>query len=154
MVTTRAKQPAVPAELRAAVGDVALTPRQWECLAAFHRLTEQADGVSPTMREVAAELGISKVSVFEHLKQLERKGVIYRERHCDRSIRIVYAADRERSQVGELRVRYSALERAIRTAARRLKDVSLGTTDRRVAAVATSVATDLESAVAVKGMTA
>lgn len=63
------------------------TPRQTEILTYVrdyvHRL-----GYSPTYEEIADEFGISKVTVFEHLGTLEERGLLRREKHKARSLRL------------------------------------------------------------------
>ena len=46
------------------------------------------DGKAPSLREAAADFGVSHTAVSQLLGQLERKGVIEREGHYSRSIRI------------------------------------------------------------------
>lgn len=65
-----------------------LTPRQLDVLVAI-RNYRHLNGYSPTMEELAAALGTSKVTVFEHVGALTRKGVIRRDRHKVRSIEII-----------------------------------------------------------------
>lgn len=43
-------------------------------------------GISPTMEEIAAKVGVTKITVYDHLNQLERKGALRRERFRARSI--------------------------------------------------------------------
>ena len=64
-----------------------LTPRQFSILKMIRdwRLTR---GFSPTMREIAGELKISKVTVFEHIEALIRKGALEREPNKARSLSI------------------------------------------------------------------
>jgi repressor LexA len=45
-------------------------------------------GYSPTMQELADELGISKVTVFEHVEALIKKGALLREANKARSLSI------------------------------------------------------------------
>ena len=65
-----------------------LTPRQLDVLRLIrdHRITH---GYSPTMQELAEHLGISKVTVFEHIEALLRKGALLREPNKARSLSIV-----------------------------------------------------------------
>jgi len=65
-----------------------LTDRQRDVLACFLRLREEGQGVAPTLDEMGAALGISRVNVFEHVRALQRKGVIKRSR-SKRSIQLV-----------------------------------------------------------------
>jgi len=63
-----------------------LTRRQRDILA-FIREYREEQGISPTLEEIAAHYGVNKVTVFGHVRELERKGAITRgERHTSRSI--------------------------------------------------------------------
>jgi repressor LexA len=64
-----------------------LTPKQLRILQLIrdHRITR---GYSPTMQELADELGISKVTVFEHVEALIKKGALVREANKARSLSI------------------------------------------------------------------
>ena len=37
-------------------------------------------GISPTLEEIASNFGVTKITVYEHINQLERKGALKRER--------------------------------------------------------------------------
>ncbi len=65
-----------------------LTPRQLDVIVAV-RNYRHLHGYSPTMQELADQLGTSKVTIFEHVGALERKGVIRRDKHKARSIEII-----------------------------------------------------------------
>lgn len=56
-----------------------------EFLQRFRRLR----GVSPTLEEMAQHFGVSRVTVHEHLRQLERKGAIRREPHLARALEVL-----------------------------------------------------------------
>ncbi|MCC5828791.1 MAG: transcriptional repressor LexA [Phycisphaeraceae bacterium] len=64
-----------------------LTPKQLEVLTRIRdlRLTR---GYSPTMQELADELGVSKVTIFERVEALIRKGALKRSAHKARSLEI------------------------------------------------------------------
>lgn len=64
-----------------------LTPKQMKILTRIRdmRLTR---GYSPTMQELADELGVSKVTVFEHVEALIRKGALLREANKARSLEV------------------------------------------------------------------
>jgi len=64
-----------------------LTPKQLKILQLIResRLTR---GYSPTMQELADELGVSKVTVFEHVESLIKKGALKRDANKARSLSI------------------------------------------------------------------
>ena len=65
------------------------TLRQQEVLA-FIRTTVEERGIAPTLEEIGIELGgISRVSVLDHLRALERKGAIRRRPRESRAIEIL-----------------------------------------------------------------
>jgi repressor LexA len=64
-----------------------ITPRQMEVLRLV-RDYRRSHGFSPTLKELAAELGVSKVTVFEHLSVLQKKGLLKRSKHKVRSLEI------------------------------------------------------------------
>ena len=64
-----------------------LTPKQLRVLM-FIRDFSHAKGYSPTMQEMADEFGVSKVTAFEHIVALQKKGYLRRSRHKARSLRL------------------------------------------------------------------
>jgi repressor LexA len=64
-----------------------LTPKQLRVLT-FIRDFTHARGYAPTMQELGDEFGVSKVTVFEHIGALQRKGYLRRSRHKARSLRL------------------------------------------------------------------
>lgn len=64
-----------------------LTPKQLRILT-FVRDFSKARGYAPTMQELADEFLVSKVTVFEHIAALERKGFLRRSRHKARSLQL------------------------------------------------------------------
>ncbi len=64
-----------------------LTPKQLKILQLI-RESRIVRGYSPTMQELADELGISKVTVFEHVEALITKGALKREPNKARSLSI------------------------------------------------------------------
>ena len=65
-----------------------VTPRQLEILR-FIRDVRSRSGYSPTMQEVGDHLGLTKVTVFEHVGALERKGLLIRgPKHRARSLQV------------------------------------------------------------------
>ena len=64
-----------------------LTPRQTDVIVAI-RNYRHLHGYSPTMQELADQLGTSKVTIFEHVGALEKKGLLKRDKHKARSLEI------------------------------------------------------------------
>ena len=64
-----------------------LTPKQLEVLELIKK-SRIKHGYSPTMQELAQELGVSKVTVFERVEALIRKGALNREANKARSLSI------------------------------------------------------------------
>lgn len=63
-----------------------VTPRQLEILR-YIRDFRRNHGFSPTMQEIGDHLSLTKVTVFEHVGALEKKGVLLRgEKHRARSL--------------------------------------------------------------------
>ncbi|MCC6239033.1 MAG: transcriptional repressor LexA [Phycisphaerales bacterium] len=65
-----------------------ITPRQLDVLVAI-RNYRHLHGYSPTMQELADQLGTSKVTIFEHVGALEKKRVLRRSKHKARSLQII-----------------------------------------------------------------
>lgn len=82
--------PASPAaQAAAALSSVPLTKRQRDIVAFFTQYV-QTQGISPTLEEIADRFGVSKVTVFGHIEELERKGVIRRrEKGASRALELV-----------------------------------------------------------------
>jgi repressor LexA len=68
-----------------------LTPRQIEILTRI-RDTRRTLGYSPTLQEIADELGISKITVFEHVEALIAKRMLTRRSNRARSLELTSAA--------------------------------------------------------------
>ncbi|MDP7071128.1 MAG: transcriptional repressor LexA [Phycisphaerales bacterium] len=68
-----------------------LTPKQLH-IAQLIRDSLIAQGYSPTMQELADTLGVSKVTVFEHVGALIKKGVLVREPNKARSLSLAEGA--------------------------------------------------------------
>jgi repressor LexA len=64
-----------------------LTPKQLRVLKLV-RESRRRNGYSPTMQELADELGVSKVTVFEHVESLIKKGALERESNKARSLTV------------------------------------------------------------------
>ncbi len=66
-----------------------LTRRQRDILE-FLREYVEANGISPTLEEIAAHFNVNKVTVFGHVAEMERKGIIRRRaRGVSRGLEIV-----------------------------------------------------------------
>ena len=63
------------------------TPRQLEILT-FVRDTRRSLGYSPTLQEIADELGVSKITVFEHVEALIKKRMLTRRSNKARSLEL------------------------------------------------------------------
>jgi len=68
-----------------------LTPKQLRILQLI-RDWRVRRGYSPTMQELADEIGVSKVTVFEHVEALIKKGALIREPNKARSLSIAEGA--------------------------------------------------------------
>lgn len=64
-----------------------LTPKQLRILKLI-RDSRVRRGYSPTMQELADEIGVSKVTVFEHVEALIKKGALIRDPNKARSLSI------------------------------------------------------------------
>jgi repressor LexA len=64
-----------------------LTPKQQKVLLLI-RDCQLTRGYSPTLQELADELGVSKVTIFEHVEALIRKGALNRDTHKARSLEL------------------------------------------------------------------
>jgi repressor LexA len=69
-----------------------LTPRQLQILT-FIRDYRRKNGYSPTMQELADSLHITKVTVFEHVGALEKKGLLRRLPYKARSLELAPHVD-------------------------------------------------------------
>jgi repressor LexA len=68
---------------------IPLTRRQHEILDYF-RTYQGERGISPTLEEIAAHLGVNKVTIFGHVAELERKGVLKKAaRGVSRALQLV-----------------------------------------------------------------
>ncbi|MCK4625616.1 MAG: transcriptional repressor LexA [Phycisphaerae bacterium] len=65
-----------------------VTPRQMEVLK-FVRDYRSRHGYSPTMQEIGNQMHVSRVTVFEHIGALEKKGLLHRgPKHSARSLQL------------------------------------------------------------------
>jgi repressor LexA len=69
-----------------------LTEKQIRVLRYF-RDYRRDKGIAPTLEEAAQALGVSKITVHEHLNQLTRKGAIHRDRAKARAVAILHDPD-------------------------------------------------------------
>ncbi len=68
-----------------------LTPRQLEILTLI-RNGRRSYGYSPTLQEMADELGVTKITVFEHVAALVKKGMLTRHSNRARSLEVTSLA--------------------------------------------------------------
>lgn len=66
---------------------MSLTPKQVEIFRLI-RDARMSQGFSPTLQELAAQLGVSRVTVHEHVEQLIKKGALTRETNKARSLSV------------------------------------------------------------------
>jgi repressor LexA len=69
-----------------------LTPKQLAILT-YLRDYEREHGYSPTLQEVADHFHVTKVTIFEHVSVLERKGYLERLPHKARSVKLTDQVD-------------------------------------------------------------
>ena len=55
-------------------------------------------GISPTLEEIASNFGVTKITVYEHINQLERKGALKREKFRARSIELIAAVEERKAR--------------------------------------------------------
>ena len=72
-------------------GAQCLTPRKLEILTLI-RNGRRVNGYSPTLQEIADELGISKITVFEHIEKLVEDGMLTRRSNKARSLELTRRA--------------------------------------------------------------
>jgi repressor LexA len=77
--------------------DVTLTQKQIAVLRYF-RDYRRENSISPTLEEAAAALGVSKITIHEHLNQLAQKGAIHRDRAKARAVSILHDPDAENEE--------------------------------------------------------
>lgn len=65
-----------------------LTPRQMDIVLAI-RNHRHVKGYPPTFRELAALVGISRVTTVQHVKALIKKGIIRKQPHQARTLEVV-----------------------------------------------------------------
>ncbi len=64
-----------------------LTPKQ---LAIVQFIIDYRDrkGIAPTLAEIADALGVSKITVYEHIAQLDKKGALTKQKYQSRSLNV------------------------------------------------------------------
>jgi repressor LexA len=72
--------------------DLMLTEKQIRVLRYFRDYRRQK-GIAPTLEEAAVALGVSKITIHEHLNQLTKKGAIHRDRAKARAVAILHDPD-------------------------------------------------------------
>jgi repressor LexA len=72
--------------------DLMLTEKQIRVLRYFRDYRRQR-GIAPTLDEAAQALGVSKITIHEHLNQLSRKGAIHRDKAKARAVAILHDPD-------------------------------------------------------------
>jgi repressor LexA len=81
-----------------------ITRRQRDILRFFEEYTA-AQGISPTLEEIAQHFGLNKVTVFGHIGELERKGILRRSaKGVSRGLQIVQGPDQDARQAPALQV--------------------------------------------------
>lgn len=64
-----------------------LTPKQLEVLKAIHD-HQKATRTSPTLVEIALKIGVAKITAFERIEALVKKGALFRIPHAARGLSI------------------------------------------------------------------
>jgi repressor LexA len=89
----------VIARRRDDVSAVPLTRRQRE-IVEFIEAYRHRRGISPTLEEIAQQFGVNRVTIFGHVAELERKGVLARARRgVSRSLQVKHAIERPRARI-------------------------------------------------------
>ncbi len=70
-----------------------MTPRQMQLLELIHR-SQRRHCYSPTISELAAQLGLSRSTVYEHIDELRKKQLLATEPNKARSLTLTAAAQR------------------------------------------------------------
>ena len=83
-------------------GEIILTPRQIEIML-FIRNYRVNNGCSPTLREIATEAGVSRVTVFGHIEALIEKGMLLRDANKVRSLILSFDAEEYCQQLEDTR---------------------------------------------------
>jgi repressor LexA len=79
--------------------DLMLTEKQIRVLRYF-RDYRREKGIAPTLDEAAQALGVSKITIHEHLNQLTKKGAIHRDKAKARAVAILHDPDASEDVAG------------------------------------------------------
>ena len=93
-------------------GEIILTPRQIEIML-YIRNYRISNGCSPTLREIAAKAGVSRVTVFGHIEALIEKGMLIRDPNKVRSLILNSDAEEYCQQLEDTRSSEDDFEREI-----------------------------------------
>ncbi len=86
-----------------------LTARQHQIITYIWKYRKR-NGLAPTLAEIAGNLGISKVTVHEHIAQLERKGALEKEPFLSRSTRLTRKMAKELEKTAAEQSRFIGVE--------------------------------------------
>ncbi len=64
----------------------------------FIKLFRDERGISPTLEEIAENFGVTKITIYEHINQLERKGALKREKFRARSIELLVPVEERKAR--------------------------------------------------------
>ncbi len=78
-----------------------VTPKQLIILEFIQKFQNER-GLSPTLEEISQSLNVTKVTIFQHINQLERKGWLKKEKFCARSIQLLYDVPTKNEALGYL----------------------------------------------------
>lgn len=81
--------------------ELMLTEKQINVLR-FFRDYRKEHGIAPTLEEAAEALGVSKITIHEHLNQLTRKGAIHRDKAKARAVAILWDPDAEETAAASM----------------------------------------------------
>lgn len=81
--------------------EMMLTEKQINVLRFFRDYRKQ-HGIAPTLEEAAEALGVSKITIHEHLNQLTRKGAIHRDKAKARAVAILWDPDAEETAAASM----------------------------------------------------
>ena len=81
-----------------------LTAKQYEIVRLIWEYRRQ-NGIAPTLAELADKLGVSKITVHEHISLLEKKKALTKEKYQSRSLRLARRLERELEELERQRNR-------------------------------------------------